>query len=386
MKRALFRISLIIGPLAIALVASLIGPASAQELGAAIAAQERHTPRLMGLANVVGTGVGLTAEGQPALKVFTKVVGVGGIPDRLDGIPVVVEVTGEIFALKGGGNVSTQLTTTSIWPAPVPIGVSTGIDTQCLAGTIGARVLGGTTYYALSNNHVYANENQAAIGTPEYQPGLYDTNCSASGDQIATLSKFQTINFNCTCFIFCSCDSTQDNTIDAAVAQVLPAPAPATWWVGNATPTSLGGYGAPVAGSGAVACLNEPVQKFGRTTLLTQGTVSGVNVTVIVNYGNGQYAEFAHQIQVSASHAFIKPGDSGSLLVTNGISSCSAAGNTPVGLLFAGNSNGSAAFANPITGTDSSGNPIGVLNRLSACSAASGCVGSVNGSLSIDGQ
>jgi len=61
----------------------------------------------------------------------------------------------------------------------------------------------------------------------------------------------------------------------------------------------------------------------------------------MVGYSSGN-ATFVNQIVVSSSGPFIKPGDSGSLLVTD-------PGRSPVGLLFAGDSSGTTAIANTIT-------------------------------------
>ena len=85
----------------------------------AMAVQEEHTPRLMVLPGVVGTATGLGSEGRPAVLVLTETPGAAGIPGSLDGIPVIVKVTGEIRALPkppwagggggGGGKRSTPL-------------------------------------------------------------------------------------------------------------------------------------------------------------------------------------------------------------------------------------------------------------------------------------
>ena len=122
-----------------------------------------------------------------------------------------------------------------------------------------------------------------------------------------------------------------DNVIDAAIALSD------TTSLGNATPSN--GYGKPMSATVAAA-LGEAVQKYGRTTALTKGTIAGVNVTVNVGYTTGT-ARFVEQILVTARKAFIKAGDSGSLLVTD-------PGRNPVGLLFAGDASGRYAFANPI--------------------------------------
>jgi hypothetical protein len=311
------------------------------------AVQERHTDDLLRIPDAVGTAVGLTADGQPAVKVYTKAAGVARIPDSLEGIPVVVEVTGEFFALpesrKGSspaGRTGSRIDPKTRFPRPVPIGVSTSNEGECSAGTIGARLKGGTDVYALSNNHVFARENSAPIGSDVLQPGLYDTQCSFDpNNMIGVLAAFEPINFNCTCFVVCSCDSTKDNKIDAAIALSSTAD------LGNATPSN--GYGTPMSAT-VSAFINQPVQKYGRTTSQTKGKVTGINATVIVGYSSG-YARFVDQIIVGSRNAFIKAGDSGSLLVTDPSAN-------PVGLLFAGNSNGTRAIANRI-------DP--VLNRFS---------------------
>ena len=65
----------------------------------AIEVQESHTPSLLNVQGVVGTAVGLRADGAPVIKIYTEDPGVGGLPNHLDGVPVVVEVTGKIFIL-----------------------------------------------------------------------------------------------------------------------------------------------------------------------------------------------------------------------------------------------------------------------------------------------
>ena len=87
------------------------------------------------------------------------------------------------------------------------------------------------------------------------------------------------------------------------------------------------------------------MQKYGRTTGLQQGIGQDVNLSVDVCYfplGDfcfpGYEARYVNQIAVSPG-TFSAPGDSGSLMVTQG-------GNQPVALLFAGD--GSLTIGNPI--------------------------------------
>ncbi len=329
------------------LSAALLGlllatPAAAQApfdppgLDRAIAAQEFHTDRLLDIAGVVGTGVGLNARGQAAVVIMTEDLRVTGLARSLDGVQVVVRVTGKFHAINkpdadgnhdhatggGGGGGGEEIDPTSRFAWPVPIGVSTG-HPNITAGTIGARVTDGTNVYALSNNHVYADENNAIIGDNVLQPGSFDAGIDPD-DAIGTLFDFEPIVF----------DDFTPNEVDAAIALSSTAN------LGNATPSD--GYGTPGSATVSVVdALGLNVQKYGRTTGLTDGTVTMINATVRVGYSSG-IARFVDQIIVQSNKPVIKAGDSGSLLVTDD------GWNSPVGLLFAGNGTGKFAVANPI--------------------------------------
>ena len=207
---------------------------------------------------------------------------------------------------------------TDRFPRPVPIGVSTG-HPSITAGTIGCRVKSGFAVYALSNNHVYAASNLAQVGDPVIQPGDFDGG-SSPADDIGTLANFKPIVWY----------PNGSNTIDAAIASTDETR------VGQSTPS--GGYGTP-ASTIVAAYLNQSVQKYGRTTTLTHGTVKGLNVNIYVDYGAGRIAYFTGQIMISPG-TFSAGGDSGSLIVTDDANS------NPVGLLFAGSA--STTYANPI--------------------------------------
>lgn len=288
-------------------------------LSHALRVQEAHTGEMFEIAGVVGTGVGLTADGRPAVKIFTGEAGVAGLPESLEGVPVAVEVTGMIFALRALAD------PTARFPRPVPIGVSTG-HPDITAGTIGARVTDGTNVFALSNNHVYANANAASIGDNALQPGPFDGGTDPT-DAIGTLFDFELIRF-------AKRRSFPVNTMDAAI--VLSSEA----MLGKATPE--GGYGTPSSTIIESVSPGQLVQKYGRTTRLTSGEVSDINVTVDVCYeGFGRctkLARFKQQIAI-IDGTFSDGGDSGSLIVTQ-------EGNNPVGLLFAGSS--THTIANPI--------------------------------------
>lgn len=291
--------------------------------------QDRNTARLMAIKGVVGTATGLDAAGQPVVKVFLAKGGVAGIPAKLEGVPVAVEVTGVFVALKPPVDKpgkrakppKDDIDPTARFDRPVPIGVSTG-HPDITAGTIGCRVTDGTNVYALSNNHIYADCNEANIGDNALQPGAYDGGVDP-GDAIGTLAAFKPIVFS----------TDGGNVIDAAIALSSTAN------LGNATPTD--GYGKP-SSTTVTAYVGQTVKKYGRTTSLTKGNVTEINATVLVGYGD-QTAQFVGQIVVK-SPRFSKGGDSGSLVVVDDDGGDDDL--KPVGLLFAGG--GNRTICNPI--------------------------------------
>jgi hypothetical protein len=314
----------------------------------AMEAQDGHTEVLMTKRGVVGTGVGYNAAGEPAIKVFVQTQSdLAGLPQTLDGIPVEVAVTGMFVARHhrnghnggpgGGGDPepepesaanceSVPSDSTARFERPVCIGVSTG-HPAITAGTIGCRVTDGTDVYALSNNHVYANSNAASIGDAVIQPGTFDGG-SSPADDIGKLEDYEPIDF-----------SGGDNYMDAAIISTTTLFGNSI--LGNSTPAD--GYGTPSVTSVA-ASVGLGVQKFGRTTKLTTGTIDAINATVKVCYKTAgpfctKLATFIGQIMVTDG-SFSAGGDSGSLVVTNDDN------NNPVGLLFAGSS--THTIANPI--------------------------------------
>ncbi|RCK77740.1 MAG: hypothetical protein IGBAC_2049 [Ignavibacteriae bacterium] len=274
--------------------------------------QNKHTDRLLKLEDVIGTATSVDNEGKLVIKILTKSEKAKGLPSMLDGIPVVIDNIGEVkaFAL------------TKRYTRPVPIGVSIGNINECAAGTLGCAVEKAGTRYILTNNHVIARENKAALGEAVVQPGRYDNKpvCALkTTDIIGNLADFQTIVFS----------TSANNVIDAAIATTTPE------YVGVSTLSTY--YGTPSATIVAPS-VGMAIMKVGRTTSQTTGTITGINVTINVGYSSGT-ARFVNQIMTSKS--FSKSGDSGSLVVTN-------PGKNPVGLLFAGATDGTT-FCNPIS-------------------------------------
>ena len=170
----------------------------------------------------------------------------------------------------------------------------------------------------MSNNHVLARSNDAALG--EDIMHTVSSYCSSTAYVAGNLTDCVPIDF-----------SGNPNTVDAAIAEITPDVASdgSIMDIGILTP-------AP-----AVPALQMGVKKSGRTTGLTKSKIGSINVNVNVNYGGGNIAYFTDQLLINGGK-FSAGGDSGSLIVTN-TDNCPQ----PVGLLFAGGSYGT--IANPIS-------------------------------------
>ncbi|MGH2670668.1 MAG: hypothetical protein ACRDH5_16420, partial [bacterium] len=272
-------------------------------LTVALQAQERHAARLLATPGVVGTAVGLDPSGKAIVKLFVEKPGIAGLPLSLDQVPVAVEVTGRIYART---DPTTRL-------RPAPIGFSVG-HPAITAGTIGAKVLDQAgNAYILSNNHVLANINSGPIGAAALQPGPIDGGQDPA-DRLGTLSAFEPLHLALGGYGV----TPPSNWIDAAIALV-----PVSSNLSNSTPLDEGGYGVPNAAiygdadaNGTIdnigSAIGIGVQKYGRTTKLTQGQVSEVNVTLDVCYDIFCFfvGRFHDQIAICCT-AFSDGGDSG---------------------------------------------------------------------------
>jgi hypothetical protein len=206
---------------------------------------------------------------------------------------------------------------------------------DCCSGTLGALVQDASgRQYLLSNNHVLARSDQAAVGDTIVQPGLIDNNCTPNGDgagtvPVAALTAWLPLR------------SPQTN-VDAAIAQVASHtvdPGGNILEFGLRQPDGSLGAAPPgissTGGKGENATLQLRVAKSGRTTGLTCGRVSAIDLDVAVDYYR-DCAEtkpyltktFTSQIAVSGDR-FGDAGDSGSLIVDT-------ADAEPIGLFFAG--------------------------------------------------
>ena len=93
----------------------------------------------------------------------------------------------------------------------------------------------------------------------------------------------------------------------------------------------------------ATASVGQAVRKRGRTTGLTYGTVDSIDLTVSIEYDDGDHIlrnQIGIDVDESQSTEFGNSGDSGSVVVDNN--------GKVIGLYFAGTSDGSFGVANPI--------------------------------------
>ncbi len=296
-------------------------------------------------ANVVGLGVGVKwrngqPTGEPALVVLVthklakeEVSAADLVPPKLADMQTDVLAVG--YPVAGGGEPQAGVQTLTKRIRPAKGGYSVG-HKAITAGTIATGVYsilpGGTVsppahgvgippkYYILSNNHVLANSNAAALGDPILQPGPFDGGVDPA-DRIATLSGYIPITFNPPIPL-----TSHNNLVDAAIAegQFHDLDREIYW------NCCVRGWRRK-----ALVTIGTVVKKTGRTTNFTTGRITAINATVDVGYGGGKVARFKDQIVTTNMSA---GGDSGSLVLT--------LDNVAVGLLFAGSA--SAMIANQI--------------------------------------
>jgi hypothetical protein len=314
--------------------------------------KETHKEALMAKPNVIGVGTGYkVSEGKRTEELClvtlvrqkmppSALQAEAMVPKEIEGIRTDVVEIGDVRALQ---------THTSRW-RPAPAGVSLG-HYRITAGTFGCLVRDRASGapLMLSNNHVLANSNDAAVGDAILQPGPADGG-RLGADTIAVLERFCPIEFN-----------NQPGSCNVAGAYAS---------VGNAIARLLGSQhrvvtikANPQAVNLADAAVARPnldsdlldeilevgrisgtlpaelgmaVRKSGRTTGLTSGEITVMEATVTVSYGTGKDARFENQLIMGPMS---QGGDSGSLIVAAG--SLQA-----VGLLFAGSEQ--STIANPI--------------------------------------
>ncbi len=315
------------------------------------AVKDQYTETILSKPNVVGVGTGYKEVGGRTGRdlcvvalVSQKIPKAGLSPEEL----VPMDLDGVETDVIQVGVIRAALDRKARW-RPAQGGISIG-HYQVTAGTLGCVVRDRETgdRLILSNNHVLANSNDAEPGDPILQPGTADGG-RIDDDHFAQLERFYPIRYNLgpsTCnwadrFVglgnwtakalgskhrvqaFWN-DPEADNVVDAALARPLD---PSDL---NSEILEIG----TVTGT-QEARLGMPVRKSGRSTGLTTASITVMDATINVYYGE-RIARFEDQL---VTPQMSEPGDSGSLLVAG--DSLSA-----VGLLFAGSDQ--ATIHNPI--------------------------------------
>lgn len=347
-------------------------------------AQASFESQILAKPNVVGVAVGLKEhEGHwtdtMALVVLvqqklplTALSAADRVPREIDGIQTDVYEVGVLRAQQ-------LLPPTSRFRPEIPSGVSAG-HFAITAGTLGAVVKDRMTgeKLLLSNNHVFANSNDALLGDAILQPGPADGGQNP-GDQVARLERFVPLRYvedanqplpngggahptptpipppGCNSVVSALAAFTNgvaslvgskervvatassqaltfsgspqtvnvqttstDNVVDAALAK------PIDPTIFSNDLRHIGG----ITGT-KVPQIGMTVRKAGRTTDYTQGMVTLLNATVNVGYVTARGPRTARFTGQVITQPMSQGGDSGSLIVDS-------TENRAVGLLFAG--------------------------------------------------
>lgn len=359
----------------------------------AFEAQALHQEALLEKQNVVGVAVGyknalsaptgevavvvLVEEKKPLAALTAQDV----IPKELEGMRTdVIEV----------GYLRAQSARDRFRPI-IPAGVSIG-HFKVTAGTLGVvvkdRATGDTLL--LSNNHVFANSNDAAIGDDILQPAAMDGG-RQPGDVVAKLERFARLRYtdeavtppappppvtpppvtppppptnppaqgcdivavlvalaNALAALLGSEKRVTATTLAAGAqaADVLVSAPTMTFAASGlsvpenrldaalARPLDPAMFSSSVERIGVVngtkeGTLGMTVRKYGRTTEYTEGTINLINATVNIAYNTSAGQKTARFVGQTITTAMSQGGDSGSLIVD-------ATENKAVGLLFAG--------------------------------------------------
>ncbi|MEW6183885.1 MAG: hypothetical protein AB1500_12070 [Bacillota bacterium] len=293
---------------------------------------QRNRKNILLLPNVVGVGVGRKKvngfeTNEPAIVVFVE----KKLPSKY--LPRTVIVPNTIDEVKTDVVETGRFRLMNLFTArqrPARPGMSIG-HYRITAGTFGAVVYDRKTDepLILSNNHVLANatngsDGRSRIGDPILQPGPYDGG-SAKDDIIGKLERFIPMHYSAapaTCPVASGIElylnillrtyypqytmrllRKQDaaNKVDCAVAK----------------PLESGSIKNDILKIGPIRGITEAgpgiqVRKSGRTSGVTTGSVTYIDVTSTVDIGDKREAVFEDQF---ATSPMSQGGDSGSLIV-----------------------------------------------------------------------
>lgn len=327
---------------------------------------------LLSFSNVIGVGVGLKEiNGKPTAEYGLR-VHVGHkfscrglsesekLPKVINGIAIdVIDSNGGYFAESG----------------PVTAGTSVGHkDITC--GTLGGfvkKVPDDGHTYIISNNHVFANCNDAEIGDECYWPGPADG--GTQDDTIALLAWFKQLDYgavptgNCNFAkawaglgnaiakglrsssrieVSAGKQAASMNMADVALARLVATIDP------DGFEPNWGAFG--ICSEVGTPAIGDTIGKLGRTTATTYGVVTDIAWVGAVGYGLGRTAWFDGQFisesrpvpwDVEYPTNFSLGGDSGSCICTLDANSPTLDSSSKIiGLLFAGN--GDKTIATPM--------------------------------------
>ena len=253
----------------------------------------------------------------PSEKELERALGEGIAKEinEMAGYEVDIQITGEIaVAPAQPSNAASTLT----------IGASVG-HYNCTAGSLGffAQRLSDSAIGFVSNNHVIADCDMGMGGDDILHPAPADSGTRANNVIAELVSGYPPLKKN-------------GAVVDAAFARLRDG--------AEYDPSTIG---ASVKLQALLVPLykQRQVLKVGRSTGLTRGRITAFALQNLdVQYpALGERIRFDRQIEIAAEEGaacFSRPGDSGSLVVNPD-------GN-PIGLLFAGNHDGSFTYANPI--------------------------------------
>jgi hypothetical protein len=297
------------------------------------------TPQRAADRNVHAVGVGRKmVNGKPTGERCVRIYVVQKVPKKLiskkallptsiDGVP-----TDVIESLPAFANLPAPVAACSVKrrerQRPLQAGISAGHE-EITAGTIGYFFRSTDPaddrkkLLVLSNNHVFADVDNADLGDAILQPGPLDG--GVAGDRIATLHRAQPIDLD-----------GGANFVDAAVGLLRDGVAAKMeiCSIGRVTGSKL-----PTEGL--------RVRKHGRTSGLTFGEIVDTSVDAIVGMDHDDptvKGVFVDQLRIEVrppSSAIGLGGDSGSLVITT-------RGRRAVGLYFAGPASGAYGLASPI--------------------------------------
>lgn len=325
----------------------------AVRLAQAKQAKDAYLSDLLRKRNVVGVGLGYKIRGGETTDELSVIVSVTRkVPSKAlserDRVPrTVADVRTDVLAtglLRPFPPSDSQLGPRDRWRPVVPPGVSIGHH-RVTAGTFGCLVARDNELFILCNNHVLANTNVCETWDPIFQPG--PTDGGGPDDRIARLAEYVPLVFesepsDCrvadwTAWLLSRLAkgmgsrhelkavrrSGEPNRVDAALARPLSP---------NQVTNEILGIGAPTGI--AAASLGTSLQKTGRTTGHTEGVVTQIEASLVIDY-YGQKALFKDQLVASPMS---EGGDSGSAILDSR--------KRVVGLLFAGSA--AATCLNPI--------------------------------------